>query len=203
METTIFLCRHGETDWNKENRFQGATGTSDLSDTGKKQAHLLGERLKDYGIELIFSSKAKRNLHTADIVSEETSISVIIVDELRERSLGILEGKTRLWYKEHYPESFKIYQKTKDMPGIEGAESVEEVAERSLKAIQKIVEENKGENIAIINHRGFIKSFIFGLTGKSAADINQDNCCINVIKYNGKGFKVEKINETGHLTGIA
>lgn len=199
METTIYLCRHGETDWNKEKRYQGVSSNSELSKEGIKQAELLGKEFIGRGIDIIFSSPGRRSVQTANFVSESVNISVVILDALKERCLGILEGKTHAWYNENYPESFIVFQKTKEAPGIEGVESFKEVIERSINTINDIVKENEGKNIAVISHRGFIKAFITDVTGKGPDEFDQDNCCINVIKHNGKSFSVEKINDTSHL----
>ncbi len=191
MKTTIFLCRHGETDWNREERFQGQHDI-ELNKEGIKQSELLGRELARHGIDVIFSSPKKRALKTAEIVSEKTGAGVVVMEGLRERSMGIIDGKTKAWYRKHYPESYRIYDKTRDMPGIKGAEGINELAERAFKTMEDIARENKGKNIAVITHGALNKAFIAKVTGMGIKDFRQNNCCINILKYDGK-FKTEKI----------
>jgi broad specificity phosphatase PhoE len=201
METTIYLCRHGETDWNKKKMYQGASSNSSLSEEGKKQSELLGKHLATKGVDIIFSGPASRCTQTAEAVSRASDISVVIIDDLKERSMGILEGKTHSWYRENYPESYETFERTKEAPGIEGVESFKDVIKRSLNVIGNITKENEGKNIAIMSHRGLLKAFITGASGKSPDQFDQNNCCINVIKHDYNGFRVENINDTSHLRG--
>ncbi len=102
IEKTFWICRHGETEWNREGRKQGHKD-SPLSDDGKKQAEILSGFLKDKSGRL-FSSSLGRAVSTARyIIKENPRLNLLTDDRLKEISFGDLEGHTRSEIKKMYP----------------------------------------------------------------------------------------------------
>ena len=91
MNKTVFIFRHGETDWNKRKIIQGHTDIP-LNETGQAQAHLLGEKLANKGIELIMSSDLQRAALTATIVASYTNCPITYHQDLREFHAGELQS---------------------------------------------------------------------------------------------------------------
>jgi 2,3-bisphosphoglycerate-dependent phosphoglycerate mutase len=89
----LILLRHGQSTWNLENRFTGITDI-DLSLLGISEAENAGKLLKQFPIDLIFTSVLKRAIHTADIVLNELGRSIPIIQNsaLNERNYGDLQG---------------------------------------------------------------------------------------------------------------
>ncbi len=92
MNKTFYIFRHGETDWNLNKRVQGWTDIP-LNETGISQAKQLAQKLCDVNFDVIYSSPLARALMTAEIVADRNNCPVITNDGLRERCLGIFEGK--------------------------------------------------------------------------------------------------------------
>ena len=90
----IYIFRHGETDWNRERRFQGHTDVP-LNLKGREQALELKSHLQRLNPEIILSSDLSRALETAKIASEGMSIPIHISESLREARLGAPEGMLR------------------------------------------------------------------------------------------------------------
>ena len=90
----LYVARHGQTDWNSENRVCGSTNRP-LTDLGKEQAKALAEKMKDKGIDVIIASPMMRAMQTAGAVSLATGIPVIMDDRLREHDYGAFEGVDR------------------------------------------------------------------------------------------------------------
>lgn len=88
----FYIFRHGETDLNKQKRWQGSGMDYDLNQTGIEQAAALVDKLQGKGLEIIFSSPLKRALHTAEVVGGALGIRVEIVNDLRECYYGDAEG---------------------------------------------------------------------------------------------------------------
>jgi len=99
----IVLFRHGETDWNKEERWQGHSDIP-LNACGREQAKLLASKLTDIDIECILSSDLMRAQETAKIVSDQIKVPVIAMPSLREVHGGLAEGLTRREIKERFGE---------------------------------------------------------------------------------------------------
>jgi broad specificity phosphatase PhoE len=91
--TTILMARHGETDWNRERRWQGHAWTH-LNDTGRAQARALAERLADCRLDAVYSSDLPRAFETAEIVAATYRLEPISEPGLREIDVGSLQGLT-------------------------------------------------------------------------------------------------------------
>ena len=96
MNHTLVLIRHGESLWNKENRFTGWSDV-DLSEDGKKEAIEGGKLLKEagYTFDVVYTSYLKRAIHTFNYVLDaldENALSVIKAWQLNERYYGVLQG---------------------------------------------------------------------------------------------------------------
>ena len=90
--TTIYLTRHGETEWNLAHRFQGKLD-SPLTDKGKQQAEWLSERLRDIEFNAIYASCSGRALDTAKIIRGNRQMPIVTKEELMEIGLGEWEGR--------------------------------------------------------------------------------------------------------------
>lgn len=87
----IYLIRHGETEWNKEGRFQGS-GDIPLNEKGMELAEVTSEAMKDIPIDLIYSSPLIRARKTAEIMRRDRKIEIIEDVRLKEMSFGRFEG---------------------------------------------------------------------------------------------------------------
>ena len=88
-----YLVRHGETDWNLNERIQGQTDTP-LNATGRRQADLLGRRLDDVHFDAMYSSDLARTYETAQLVAKGRDLAIVADPDLREFSFGEWEGLT-------------------------------------------------------------------------------------------------------------
>jgi broad specificity phosphatase PhoE len=91
--TTILLVRHGETDWNREGRWQGHARTT-LNQTGREQAAALAEQLAGTELDAVYSSDLPRALETAAILAAPRGLLPIPEPGLREIDVGSREGLT-------------------------------------------------------------------------------------------------------------
>ena len=89
--TTLLLVRHGETDWNRDGRWQGQSDTP-LNELGRRQARELAEQLD--GVDVVYSSDLARARETAEILAERAGVEVRLDPRLRERGFGAWEGLT-------------------------------------------------------------------------------------------------------------
>ena len=101
--TRILLARHGETDWNLQQRWQGHTDTP-LNETGRKQARALAEELAGEPIDAVFSSDLIRAHETARLIAVPRGLGVTALRDLRERHFGSVEGLTTDEVFARYPE---------------------------------------------------------------------------------------------------
>jgi len=148
--TLIYLVRHGETDWNRARRIQGATDIP-LNDTGREQAATTGRLLARREWDLVVTSPLSRARETAQIIARETGMpEPILLPEIVERQYGEAEG---LDYEE-------IAERFPDDTVVPGRESREEVAARVIPAIVQLAEQNPGAAIIVVSHGGVIRSVL-------------------------------------------
>lgn len=90
---TLYVIRHGQTDWNIQNRLQGSTDIP-LNSTGILQAQESAFKLKNIYFDFVISSPLKRAFETAKEVNKYHDVEILLNDQLKERFFGDLEGKT-------------------------------------------------------------------------------------------------------------
>ena len=105
----VILVRHGETIWNEEQRYQGASDPP-LSERGELQARRLAARLASESIGLIYSSDSTRALQTADQIAAHHGRQVRADPRLREMDFGDWEGLTYSEIRERYPQALARWQ---------------------------------------------------------------------------------------------
>ncbi|MDF2906341.1 MAG: Phosphoglycerate mutase [Herbinix sp.] len=199
----LYLVRHGR---------QNSTLCNvdvELSETGRLQAGLLGERLQNYNIDALYSSNLIRAKQTAEIINETLGLPHIIREELREISFGLLTGQSESYIEEHFPD-FRAEQRKlmEDIPYPEG-ENGTSVYERAMPVIQEIVQSGK-KNIVVVTHGGIIRVLLAALFGKNQArrflfGVSLENTGITQLVYNPKydRFYLERFNDYAHLEGHA
>jgi broad specificity phosphatase PhoE len=153
--TTVYLARHGESDWNAANRFQGHSDRP-LTDEGRRQAEALAELVATENVDAIYSSPLIRALETARIVAVRTGLEVIEVDGLREVNTGSWSGLSREEVRERFPEGFERW--VSGGSGWEDGETYEEMAERTLEAVSRIAEAHPGGRVLVVSHGGPIRA---------------------------------------------
>jgi broad specificity phosphatase PhoE len=198
MITYVCFIRHGETVWNKEERFQGQMDIP-LSEAGVEQAKCLADYLKDQSISVIYSSDLKRARQTAELIAAKRGLTVQATPELRERSAGEWEGLTLSEIKEKYPD----WEKVRLVGGVYGIEPIEELKKRMLGKVEALVEKHQGEHIYIVAHGMCINAVLHVLTDGEygTGKTRLHNTSMTQLSYeNEAGWKLLKINETPHLT---
>lgn len=164
MRKDFYVFRHGQTDYNLANRWQGKGIDADLNETGLAQAQSLAEKLKDFGIEKIYSSPLKRAYQTAQAVAKNTSAPIEIIEELIEGSVGVCEGLFREDVQKKYPEIWEDwYGENMNMETRwpEG-ESKREIQERMFVAFNKMLDSDE-KIIGVASHGAAIRYFLIAL----------------------------------------
>jgi broad specificity phosphatase PhoE len=144
--TTILLARHGETDWNREGRWQGWADPA-LNETGREQARVLAEQLRHTPFDAVYSSDLQRAFETAEIVAAPHDLVVVADPGLREIDVGSWSGLTRAELEERFPNG--------DRPD---GETREAHAARVLAAVERIAREHSEERILLVTHGGTMRA---------------------------------------------
>ena len=144
--TTILLARHGETDWNREGRWQG-WADAPLNETGRAQARELADQLRSTPFDAVYSSDLSRAHETAEIVAAPHGMPVIPDPGLREIDVGSWSGLTRAELKERFPDGSRPDGETR-----------EQHRARVHAAVEGIARANLGRRILIVTHGGTMRA---------------------------------------------
>ena len=176
---TIFLARHGETEWNRVGRWQGNTDIP-LSEVGRAQARKLADRLCTRGITEIFTSDLSRARETAEIVAARLELPVGLDAGLREVDVGDWAGRVVSEIERENPEGFRLWQDGRK--GWGGGESYEEMGERVIATVRRIAASHPEETVLLVTHGGSIRACraaAAGLTysqSRAAGIVSTANC---------------------------
>ena len=153
--TTILLARHGETDWNRDNRFQGHADPP-LNESGRTQAAELSAALADEPLAAAYSSPLRRAFETAEIVAAPHGLGPVPMDALREVDVGSWQGLTRAEVEQRFP---KQYARWLDYEaGWENGESYEEMGRRVIAGLLELAAAHEGERILAVSHGGPVRA---------------------------------------------
>ncbi len=153
--TTILLARHGESDWNREHRWQGHTDRP-LTELGRQQAAALAERLADVPLDAVYASDLARARDTALAVAERQGLQVVVRPDLREVDVGSWSGKTRADVERSEPEG--IARWLEGATGWHGGEAYEEMAARAVAAVRAIAAAHPGGRVLVVSHGGCVRA---------------------------------------------
>ena len=187
---TLYVARHGETEWNVKGLIQGHSD-SNLTKNGIKQAKNLGKELKSIKFDAVYSSDLLRAKRTAEIVTLERKLVVVTQKALRERDFGELEGKTR--------ENLKILRelKIKNVPYESiGIEADEKIVARAITLLREIAVAYTGKNVLIVSHGGLLRALLIHLgfaTDKELPPGSVGNTAYIKLKSDGVDFFIEEV----------
>ena len=169
MKTTIYVTRHGQTQWNVEGRMQGHQD-SPLTEQGISQASWLRDTLHHLDFAAIYTSSSLRARRTAEILLHQRSCDVIGSDDLREIYMGDWEGRTGQEVQQQDPAAFRTFW---DDPHLytptNGGESYYDLQKRVLPLLNLILKEHEGKTILIVTHAGTLKVILSYFEGRSLA----------------------------------
>jgi broad specificity phosphatase PhoE len=151
--TTLLLVRHGETDWNRDHRWQGHSDTP-LNDSGRRQALELAETLDPP--DRIYASDLLRARETAEILAARLGAPVVLDVRLRERGFGAWEGLTTPEIEERFAADHARWR-VGEGAGAADAEAFEAFAERIGAFLDEVLERHAEEEVLVVAHGGTIR----------------------------------------------
>jgi len=189
----LLLVRHGETDWNRERRFQGHADTP-LNDKGREQAHALAAELDGEQIDVVYTSDLARARETAEIVAARLGADVVALRELREIDVGDWEGLSWPEIEQRFPDGAQAWHV--NGAGWTSGETYEELGARIVPALLQIAERHPAQRVLVVGHGGTIRATRAFIEGVSVPESRSRSRPIG----NCEVFRV--VTEDGTLRGI-
>lgn len=171
----MFLVRHGQSQWNLENRFTGWVDV-DITEVGKEEARKAGKFLKNEQIDIAFTSALIRAQHTLDIILEvigETAIPVVKDKALNERSYGDLSGLNKAeTAKKFGEEQVHIWRRSYDVAP-PGGESLKDTRDRVIPYYEQYIrpELAADKNVLVVAHGNSLRALIMYLENLTPDEI--------------------------------
>jgi alpha-ribazole phosphatase len=193
--TTLILVRHGETDWNRDGRWQGHADAP-LNERGRKQARELAGELAETPVAAVYASDLSRARETAEIIAAPHGSPVDVDPRLREVHVGDWSGLTMAEIEERYPEAVRRWRTGAVDHAFEDGETYAAMGERVVAAVEEIAARHRGEEVVVVLHGGPIRALLAHAAGityeqQRSRRAHLDNC----------GF-VRVAVRNGAITGI-
>lgn len=202
MATTIVLVRHGQTEWNRVERFRGRFDVP-LNATGQKQAEQTAARIaSQWKPTAIYASPLSRAMDTAQTIAKKFDLPVIPTDGLVDIEYGQWQGLSPEDASKQWPEGVKNWYRQPEMAEIPGGESLSQVRERAMRQLRALVNQHPDQVIVLVSHTVVNRLILLGILGLSNQRfwrLRQEPCAINVIEAADGEFTLVKMNDTCHL----
>ncbi|ETL26103.1 hypothetical protein F442_20672 [Phytophthora nicotianae P10297] len=204
----LYLCRHGQTDYNMQRKLQGRGVNMPLNAEGVEQAKYLAKAMKDVPLSAIYSSSLKRAFQTADTVAQlHPKIEVQPFQEVEEMNFGKLEGHPMEVHEEEIHTMFKRWKQGEYNASWPGGESPMDVVHRGVKKITEVVSNTPPkEQVLMVTHGRFNKIVLAQMLHGELThmtEIDQNNTCVNVIDFDHatQTYHAMALNNINHLPG--
>ncbi len=203
----LWLVRHGETDWNRELRFQGHLDAP-LNDLGLQQAHRLGVHLAAQQPRPLLASDLLRTRQTAEPLAGQWQTQALPDRLWREQSFGVIEGLTLDEIRTQHPDIVRGWQRHDPDFAPEGGESRRQFHARVMQAVQALVERCLQEGWqapVVVSHGGVLDMIYRSATGQSLGGPREcpiPNAGLNHVRTDGERFEIVQWAQTDHLEGL-
>jgi phosphoserine phosphatase len=207
----LLLVRHGETDWNRQGRFQGQIDVP-LNPTGQQQGEQVAEFLRSLPIDLAVTSSMLRPKETAErILQHHPQVTLQLLPDLQEISHGTWEGKLETEVEQVHPGELQRWRDTPAEVQMPEGENLQQVWQRAIAAWSTIVAQAKADPAQpklglVVAHDAINKVILCHVTGLAAEqfwNFKQGNGAVSVIDYplQGGAPVLQAMNMTTHLSG--
>jgi broad specificity phosphatase PhoE len=199
----VILIRPGETDWNRQGRWQGWV-SSRLDDYGKAQARQLARYIRNIGMTSLYASDLSRAVETAEILAAQLGFKPVYDPRWRERDIGAWQGMTldeiRSWYTEDYK---KLQADIENCCAPEG-ESRADVRKRVVEAFHEILAKDQSSTVGIITHTTsthmLLDSLIEGYDIYAA--VLGNTAVTTIHRTDSDKWELVALNDLSHLEGL-
>ena len=200
--TRLLLVRHGETEWNRQKRYQGQKDIP-LNEFGRQQVSALSRRLKNEPINGLYTSDLCRSWETAKTISTNFSDLVIVKDaRLREMNFGEWEGLNWSEIREKDPSVVENWSNYLAEKGPPGGETLFRFSKRIRNFSDEIIKSHLNETILLVAHGGTIMVLICLLLGHPIERYWQfriEKASLSDICIYPEGAIINQLNDTSHL----
>jgi broad specificity phosphatase PhoE len=205
-KTRIILVRHGQTEWNRVERFRGRADVP-LNETGLAQAEATGRRVAaEWTIAAVYTSPLSRAVKTAAAIAGHFNLPVQAHPGLADIDYGEWQGLTPAEVQQRWPDQLFNWINQPEQARIPAGETLADLRARAMQSVNELAARHAGETIALVGHTVINRVILLGVLGLGNDRfwrLKQDTCAINVFEAEKGDFVLVSLNDTCHLqTGI-
>lgn len=196
--THFIFVRHGQTDWNRENRFRGLVDLP-LNEKGIEQAQRAATRLQNSAIAAVYASPLARTMKTAEIIAVPHGLVAQSRAELLDFNYGEWQGKLA---SQVDSEQYALWRTEPERARIPGGDTLASVRSRVMSLVDALSAEYGEATVVLVSHDLIGKILLCGLIGVDNNGIQrffQETACIHRFDADQGKYLVRAVNETAHL----
>jgi broad specificity phosphatase PhoE len=204
MATTVYLTRHGQTEWNSRGRMMG-WADEDVNALGRAQAMRLARRMEKLPLDAIYASPLSRAITTGAIIGQSHGLSPKPLRGLIEINYGDWEGLYRKEVAAKWPELQKRMHDNPSGLAIPGGETFDQLEARVTGAFNEAVSAAEGKYVLMVSHQGILKVLVARLLDISYRDWNKfeiQNASFTRLTVENGHVHLITLNDISHLDGI-
>ena len=198
----VILVRHGQTEWNRIERFRGQADVP-LNETGLAQAEATGRRVaSEWQPAAIYSSPLSRAIRTADAIAKHFDLPIMTQPSLIDIDYGEWQGLTSDEARQRWPKEVDTWYNAPHLARIPGGETLDDLRTRGMACVNELAARHAGQAIVLVGHTVVNRIILLGVLGLGNDRfwrLKQDICAINVFVAAGDDFTVVSLNDTCHL----
>jgi broad specificity phosphatase PhoE len=200
--TRFILVRHGQTEWNRVERFRGRADVP-LNAAGLAQAAATGRRIAaEWQPDAVYTSPLGRAVATAEAIAAHFELPAARLDGLADIDYGAWQGLTPEEARARWPAQVEAWYSAPQTVRVPGGESLADVRDRVMVAIHALAAHHPVQTIVLVSHTVVVRVIllaILGLGNDRFWRLRQDNCAINVFEIEGGDSTLVSMNDTCHL----
>jgi broad specificity phosphatase PhoE len=201
-KVTFILVRHGQTEWNRVERFRGRADVP-LNETGLMQAEATGQRVAgQWQPAAVYSSPLSRAVKTAEAIASHFDLPVQTHPDLIDIDYGEWQGLTPDEARECWPEQVEYWYNNPEQASVPGGETLDALHTRAMQTVKELADRHPRQTIVLVGHTVINRIILLGVLGLGNDrfwHFRQDTCAINVFETDGNEFVLVSLNDTCHL----
>lgn len=202
MNLTLYLLRHGQTEYSRSNAFCGATD-SQLTPEGREMALAFASAYSCSPWTAVFSSPMRRTVDTAEPLCTALGIKPQLRDGLKEINYGLWEGKTPEVISREYHDDYLLWSADPAWYAPTGGETAVAIAGRAMRVIEEIQQLYSSGNILFVTHKATIRIILCSLLGIDVGRFRHRWACpvgsVSTVEFTSDGPLLQTLADRTHL----
>jgi broad specificity phosphatase PhoE len=202
----VILVRHGQTAWNKVERFRGREDLP-LDETGRQQAQAAARYIAtSWTPSVVYTSPMLRSVETAAAIADACQVEALVNPELIDIDYGQWQGLTPDEAAARRPGLYQTWLAAPQEVGFPDGESLADVRSRAFASLEMLIRAHAGKTIVVVAHtvvNRLLLCAILGLDNSRFWRLRQETTAINVLEWDDGDFTLVTLNDTCHLRPVS